>query len=602
MDSHGVPPSGPTEPQQPPPPRDQVPRPMLVLISILVSGFVLSVILMTQEAKSPFLHPPPRLEVAAPGRWSRTPQPRGTSGIAQPSKRAASAAHHQPDEGKPPLTATRLSAMAAPPPLPPLEGSTFSPSLQLPDLILVTIDALRADHLPDYGYSRNTAPNLSRWAKDAFRFKHAFAHASETQWSLPALMTGQFPPGPTLELVPPAKGLAARLRTRGYRTGAFVSNAWLDPERGYADGFDVFESLSYVYPPPHGPSLLDQAPSTQHVTTPIRVDGGTLVHHAISWLEASNQPTFLWLHLMDVHSPYQPPPPHWGTFKQLQGRDLYNNGPMPRTLMPIDISFMKARYDEGILYADTLLSPLWSLLETPSRRSRTLTVITADHGEEFGEHGGLGHGTSLYLEQLHVPLYIKLPGGGEGATTLNQVVALSDIAPTLLEAAGAATILSKQLEGSTGVPAPGPSKTHSRQASGEMNPPNTNDDTKVSFSGQSLLGLLWSSKQPEVPQGCLERVIPLWVLSGFNRREIRGGLGCQFHWFFRENDRRMNLYRWIQDGGERHTLTLEARRLNQRLRHLTNVRLPPSRLRIFAPPLNPGKAPQLKALGYVGDP
>lgn len=299
------------------------------------------------------------------------------------------------------------------------------PNPRLRHVVLITIDALRADHLSLYGYPLKTSPNLEIFAAQAVRFDNAWAHASETKLAMPPLMTGQFPSNPVWETIEPGTGLLARLASAGMSIRAVVSNRWLSPDRGYSEGAGLFRLLDYFYPPPAQP----------HKRTGTRMDGEQVVKSMQALPFDPHKRTFTWLHLMDVHNPYSPPPPLRGRFGPLEGTDRYVNGPASAAFTATDRAYMTARYDESILWTDQLLAPLLRALSAPERKKDTLVIITSDHGESLGEDQYLGHGTRLSRELLRVPLIIRMPQTSIPVShSIDLPVGHFDLAPTILAA------------------------------------------------------------------------------------------------------------------------------------------------------------------------
>lgn len=163
-------------------------------------------------------------------------------------------------------------------------------------------------------------------------------------------------------------------------------------------------------------------------------DGKDVVREGLSFLERgpSSSPFFLYLHFMDVHNPYRKEGISRGVYVEKRGVDRYRNGPVPEDLRPRDLAYMKALYDEGIRYVDDQIDALLRGLERHSPPERTLLLLVSDHGDEFGEHGGLGHGTTLYDELVGSLLVLHFPGRIAPAR-VSAEVSLVDVAPTILE-------------------------------------------------------------------------------------------------------------------------------------------------------------------------
>jgi arylsulfatase A-like enzyme len=289
----------------------------------------------------------------------------------------------------------------------------------------VLIDTLRADHLGAYGYERPTSPTIDALARDAWVFDRHVASAAQTVPSTLSMMLSldpadhgffhesdgffaQHPPRYPDEL----SFLAEAFEGAGYATGGFVGNPFLKSQSGFGQGFDAF-----LYSPGRGELL---------------------TRGALDWLEQTprSAPFFLYLHYFDVHAPYNPPEPYRSRFASgLPGRLVYRNGPAPDASAE-DLAYTVALYDAEIAYVDDQVAKLLDGLSRLGRRDHTIVVVTSDHGEEFLDHGGLGHGTSVYGELVRVPLVVSAPealGASRRVPTLSRHV---DLAPTLLDLAG----------------------------------------------------------------------------------------------------------------------------------------------------------------------
>lgn len=299
-------------------------------------------------------------------------------------------------------------------------------------IVLIVVDTLRADHLGLYGYARPTSPALDRHARRAVVFERAWASSPWTLPSMATLLTGQWPSrhgaGSRLResdfeqvrrLADGTPTLAERLRSAGYATGAVVNNGFLAPGAGLERGFSTYD---------HRP-----ASNFTHRRADRSVDA------ALAWLDAHSQERFfLLVHLFDPHLAYDAPPPVRGRFTSAF--------PIPRLRpgRPQDVrarlasldagqrAGLVAAYDEEVAFVDEQLERLFASLETRGLWSRALIVLTADHGEEFFDHGGFEHGHTVYEELLHVPLLVWAPGVAARRETTP--VSLADVAPTLLEA------------------------------------------------------------------------------------------------------------------------------------------------------------------------
>lgn len=303
-----------------------------------------------------------------------------------------------------------------------------------PNVVLVSIDSLRADHVHAYGYERETTPTLDAMASGGVRFETAL---SPTSWTLPAhitLLTGKHPEQHQVikskrALAKRAVTLAEALHDAGYATAGFVSGPYLQDVHGYAQGFDVYDT-----------DVISSEPeqSRKDVTSP------ELVRRATAWLEdwrqtTPNKPFFLFVHFYDVHFDYVPPPPYDRMFdseapEAVGGNDAYDH--ILPGMESRDLERVLALYDGEIRWTDENLGQLLEVLENFSGAEDTLVVVTSDHGEEFLDHQWRGHSKTLYDEAIHVPLVMKYPRRIPAGQVVDDQVRLSDVAPTILGLAG----------------------------------------------------------------------------------------------------------------------------------------------------------------------
>jgi arylsulfatase A-like enzyme len=267
---------------------------------------------------------------------------------------------------------------------PPLPDGPHRPGA---DVVLITVDATRADHLGAYGYGRPTTPHIDALAKRAVRFDRAYAQAPHTSFSIASLMTGKY--YPTLARLAPHgqhETLAQTLRRYGWKTAAFFPPAvfFIDAQKMKTfetSNFD-FEYVKYEY--------LDAEQRVEQIDAFFRKEAPSKV--------------FLWLHLFEPHEPYLAHPGY-----DFGSRDI-------------------DRYDSEIAYSDAVVGRVLEQLQ--KLRPNAIIIVAADHGEEFDEHGGRYHGTTLYDEQVRVPLILHVPG--LPARVVPGPVQLIDIAPTVL--------------------------------------------------------------------------------------------------------------------------------------------------------------------------
>ncbi|WP_437637141.1 sulfatase [Sorangium sp. So ce854] len=309
-----------------------------------------------------------------------------------------------PAGDSPGATTPAAAAPAATPAAAPLAAAApAAPSPQRrPDILLVTLDTVRADHTSAYGYGRDTTPRLAELASRGVLFERAYAASSEMQRAISPLVTGRRlnraardrRAWPTL--LPENDTLAERMKRAGYLTAAVSSFMWISKERGFAQGFDRFEA---VYGDAH-----PEREATGHLAVKKAID--LLADHA-----QRAEPVFLWLHLFDAHERYVA---HPGI--------RFGSG---RT----------AAYDGEIAYVDRQLGALLDAVAAGPRAGRTAILVHGAQGEGLGEHGPVGHGVELYEEVIRVPLVVALPGAAPGRYP--HPVSTVDIAPTVLDLGGA---------------------------------------------------------------------------------------------------------------------------------------------------------------------
>lgn len=310
-----------------------------------------------------------------------------------------------------------------------------------PDLVLIVVDTLRADHLSLAGYERPTSPHLEALARDGTFFSRAYAHSSSTRPSVATILTGRLPSAHGV-VTQGADGLAETvprlpvlLREAGYRTVALVTNPQVHPRLGFARGFDVFVP---VFPGGLEPTELNAFDLVARPADEVLARARAEMEKA-----PSDAPLFVYVHLLDPHAPYDPPPAWRARF----AGEPYE-GPITGTLFdfaaedamredPRHLARFASLYDAEIASTDAALGEFAEWLRRSGRLERTHLWIAADHGEEFLEHDDLGHGITLFEEVVRVPLLWLGPGAPAGRRS-EALVGLVDLAPTLLALAGVA--------------------------------------------------------------------------------------------------------------------------------------------------------------------
>lgn len=292
------------------------------------------------------------------------------------------------------------------------------------NVIVYLVDTLRKDHLGCYGYGKPTSPHVDAFAREATLFRNAVAQSSWTRPSVASMLTGLLPRTHGVNRRPDALSqeavtLAERLRDRGFRTAAFVTNANVHRSFGFGQGFEEYRLT------PHG---RDTAENLNALTA--------------GWLDQVGEaPFFLFLHTIEPHTPYQPPPEFRQRFAPGVPEELgrvrvlkeLNSGARPVT--PALVRDLTALYDAEIAANDAAFGDLVSLLKARGLWDSTAVVFLSDHGEEFHDHGGWEHGRTLHTEMLDVPLIVRLPGVGEGRA-VDRLAQHIDLVPTLLDSLG----------------------------------------------------------------------------------------------------------------------------------------------------------------------
>lgn len=299
---------------------------------------------------------------------------------------------------------------AARPPFPAVPASVP----RRPNVLLITVDALRADHLGAYGYSRDTSPRIDELASEGVLFEHGWAHSPSTRYSVPAIHAGRYestiawgspsvhwPP----QVLPENRLLAEVFKEQGYRTGAIVPTRYFEPAWGLDQGFDDYDwSLAKLHDNIGGDPAKARGSSSKEES-----------ELGIAWLkraaEHPDQPFFLWMHFYDPHYLYErhPDSPSFGD----RDEDLY---------------------DGEIRYTDTYVGHVLDALRQSGQWEHTIIVFTSDHGEGFGEHGVLHHGYHIYIQQNRVPFIVRVPG--IAPRKVAEPVGHVDLFPSLLNLLG----------------------------------------------------------------------------------------------------------------------------------------------------------------------
>jgi choline-sulfatase len=309
-----------------------------------------------------------------------------------------------------------------------------------PNVFLITIDTLRADHVHCYGYKDIQTPALDSLAKDGIRFTQAFTPSPITNTSHTTILTGLLPSshGVTDFAVPLSSShatLAELLKARGYHTAAFIGAVILDSHSlapGLDRGFDFYDNFP------------DRLPPQVHWGR-VERRGMEVAARAEKWLTAhSGGAHFVWVHLYDPHDPYEPPPPYSQSYKSRP-------------------------YDGEIAYADSALGNFLDYLKTRGWYENSMVIVVGDHGEGLGQHGEETHGIFLYDSTTHVPLIMKLSANMDSGKLVDAQVRTTDILPTIVDWVGITT--SVKFDGESLKPVLSGVATAARVAFGETDYP-----------------------------------------------------------------------------------------------------------------------------------
>jgi len=337
-------------------------------------------------------------------------------------------------------------------------GTSEVAPLDGPNIILISVDTLRPDHLGCYGYERETSPRIDALAAEGAVFENAI---SSTSWTLPAhaaLFTGLADSVPGCydtdkQLDPSRVTMAERLSALGYDTVGFFSGPYLHPVFGLGQGFDEYEDcssyerLSLETVAKTGSieaARIDRA-SHEDITNP------RVYERVSAWLEttartpddgAAARPFFMFIHMWDVHFDYIPPAPYDTMFDPdyegtIDGANFFFNDRINPQMSARDLEHVIALYDGEIAWTDDHIGRILDDVERLGLTGDTIVALVSDHGTEFFEHGGKIHRRTLYDEVIRIPLIIRYPGHVTPGARHDEQVRLIDVMPTLLDLAGA---------------------------------------------------------------------------------------------------------------------------------------------------------------------
>ena len=312
-----------------------------------------------------------------------------------------------------------------------------------PNVLLIVVESLRYDHLSGNGYSRPTTPCLDRLAAEGAAFRLAFAASN---WTMPSVMSLHTSTPPAVHgltasnrrLTQGLATLAGAFRQAGYATAGIVSNPLLNGKFGFARGFDLYDDFTIVNEV--GVDFVEG--DTVQPTLHQRDVSDQVTRQARNWLRRRDpsRPFFLFVFYFDPHYDYTPLPAYAAMFSDPDYNGAQDGKGITalqgKPLTASDKAQLMALYDAEIRYTDEHIGALLQAVDTAGLRDRTITVVTADHGEEFWDHGGVAHGHTLYDELVHVPWIIRYPPRIPAGAVVGVQVTHLDLMPTLLDLAG----------------------------------------------------------------------------------------------------------------------------------------------------------------------
>jgi arylsulfatase A-like enzyme len=346
-----------------------------------------------------------------------------------------------------------ISVFVARPSLFGTPAQAAAPPPSSPNIVFITLDTVRADHLSAYGYDRPTTPNLDRFARTGVLFENAIAPTSWTLASHASMFTGLLPQQHGADWAIPLASspwtLAEILRSRGYQTAGFTANLlYLQKGWGIAQGFEHYEDDSSSFRHNLADTLLGTG-----IIQPVyqrfdefdyfdREDAGQLNSRIFHWFHRRQQrPFFMFVNYFDTHNPYVPPAAYANRFGGVSvklTRRFYRNltGDKDAALLKAqNRRSVIAAYDDCLAYLDSQVKNLLDVLRQSPEWQNTIVIITSDHGEEFGKHGSYDHGRNLYRGVIHVPLIIAGPGVPQGLR-IDHIAATRELFSTVLDLVG----------------------------------------------------------------------------------------------------------------------------------------------------------------------
>ncbi len=317
-----------------------------------------------------------------------------------------------------------------------------------PNVIVIIVDTLRADHLSSYGYERNTSPFMDGLASEGIRFENAISPSSWTQPSHASMLTGRYTYEHQAETQPlddtyPTIGEV--LQKNGYRTAAFSANTLFFTRRqGFGRGFlhfeDNYQSVTDAFLNSSLYGYLFDYYGLRKVLNyegvPTRGYASDINQAAINWIDQDDKSFFVLINYFDVHDPYTPPEPYLSKYASVQTPGGLINGFVERyhpDLTPEQLQSEIDAYDGSINYVDDQIKALFGELDQRGLLGNTIVIVTSDHGESLGEHGLLQHSASLYWQEIHVPLIMWGSGDVLAGRVIDTPVSTTALPATIFE-------------------------------------------------------------------------------------------------------------------------------------------------------------------------
>lgn len=314
-----------------------------------------------------------------------------------------------------------------------------------PNIVMIGVDTLRADHVGCYGYWRRTTPNIDKLAGEGVTFERCYSVAAWTKASFMSMMTGHLPASHGCRsdvdrLSGGIRTIGEELSRRGYYCAAVVSNPLVGAKFGFGRGFEKYDDYTVFLDAEL--ALLGSEERGEHQGIGDLVSGAAVTRQAKRLLGAareSGKPFFLFVHYFDPHDSYVPPVPYDrqfdGTYAgRMDGRDIVSLRNLPPA--PRDLEHLVARYDGEVAYEDAQIGELIRAIDERSEANSVLIILVSDHGEAFGEHGKLLHGNSVYREEVAVPMIWRWRGVIPAGHRVRVPVGTNDIAATVAEVCG----------------------------------------------------------------------------------------------------------------------------------------------------------------------